>query len=213
MIKAICTTSDKYLHLIPVFTYLFTKYWPGQTCEIVGYKSPGELPPGFTFVSLGTQGQVSEWSTDLRRYFEQQPDWFVWLFEDTFLKRRVDKEIIGRCLFPVTGRIDLSGNVQKREHTNDGTTVTAHQNSRYRLSTQPSIWNKKFLLQYLTPGLSPWEFETQDPNNDGWDIIGFTNPPVHHNEGVRRFDIHKLDLDGMTQQDIDHIKSIAPWLK
>lgn len=110
------------------------------------------------------------------------------------------------------GKVSLTDDVSKREYTKKSSSVIcSHPNSRYRLSTQPAVWNKRFLLQYLTPGLSPWDFETQDPKNDGWDIIGFVNPPVHHNEGVRRFDIHKLNLDGMCQEDIDHINSIAPW--
>lgn len=209
MVKICVTTSNAYSHLLPVFFYLYGKYW-GEPFDLVGYDKPEcELPENCAWISLGVQGNKQGFSTDLRKYFEQQPEWFVWMMEDTFIKEPVKYF----ATFPACGRCDLTNDVQKREHTNDGAFIHAHPNSRYRLSTQPSIWNKQFLLQYLTPGLSPWDFETQDPKDDGWDVIGFVDPPILHNEGVRRFDIYKLNLDGMGQEDIAHIKTIAPWMK
>lgn len=204
--KIIVTTSDNYHHLLPVFFYLYNKYW-GEPFDLVGHAKPEcELPDNCTWVSLGEQLGPKSWSTQLRPYFEQQPKYFVWMMEDTFLKSNV--QLPG---LPNAGRVDLTKDIKSREHTNTGDYILAHQNSRYRLSTQPSMWNKDFLLKYLTPGLSPWDFETQDPKSDGWDIIGLVTPPVNHNEGVRRFDTKKLNLDGMTDIDIEHINKIAPW--
>ena len=209
--KIIITTSDKYHHLLPVFFYLYNKYW-GEPFDLVGHAKPEcELPDNCTWVSLGEQQGPKKWSDQLRPYFEHQPDWFVWMMEDTFLKKWVDTSRIDDDWTSVTGRIDLTNDVQKREHTLTPNHAFAHSASRYRLSTQPSIWNKKFLLQYLTPGLSPWDMETQDPKNDGWGVFGLVPHPVHHNEGVRRFDLYKLNLDGMCQEDIDYINKIAPW--
>lgn len=179
-----------------------------MTCEIVGYKKPRVIPPGFTFYSHGQQGPTSEWSTNLRAYFEKQPDYFMWIMEDTFFKEPIRFHFLNPLWFypdSRIGRIDLTNDIQKREHHTDGTIVTAHPSSRYRLSTQPSIWCKKYLLQYLQPGMTPWEFETQDPKNDGWDVIGFDRFPITHNEGVRRFDPHKLNLEGMCDEDIETI--------
>jgi len=214
--KIICTTSNNYLHLIPVFMYLFNKYWTGQECEIVGYQKPDcILPPNFTFHSLGNQGDVKEWSTDLRKYFEQQPHIFIWLMEDTLL-RRVDINRIPSSIPDGVGKICLTNDVSKRDHVkmlSSDFYLRAGSNSRYRLSTQPSIWNKEYLLQYLTPGLNPWDFETQDPMNDGWHVYGMAEPIVIHNEGVRRFDPFKLDLTDMVEADVKYIKSIALWLK
>lgn len=209
--KIIVTTSDNYHHLLPVFFYLYNKYW-GEPFELVGHKKPEcELPDNCTWVSTGEQLGPKEWSTQLRPYFEQQPDWFVWMMEDTLLK-----EPVGNINLSVrnalVGRCSLTNDLQKREHNKKQFIAIAHPESRYRLSTQPSIWNKEFLLQYLTPGMTPWEFETQDPKNDGWEITETTPQIISHNEGVRRFDIHKLNIDGMCQEDVDHIKTItAKW--
>lgn len=207
--KIIVTTSDKYHHILPVFFYLYGKYW-NAPFDLVGYAKPDcPLPDNCTWVSLGVQGDKSEWSTDLRRYFEQQQSWFIWCMEDTFLKSKA--EVPSMAWVEGTGRCDLTGDIQKRGHNKHGKLIISHPDSRYRLSTQPSAWNRDYLLKYLTPGLSPWDFETQDPKHDGYEVIGYITPPLNHNEGVRRFDIYKLNLDGMTAEDIEHINNIAPW--
>ena len=69
------------------------------------------------------------------------------------------------------------------------------------------------MLQYLTPGLNPWDFETQDPMNDGWHVFGMAEPIVIHNEGVRRFDPFKVDLTGFPPEDITYLKNMNSWLK
>lgn len=214
--KIICTTSDKYLHLLPVFSYLFNKYWPGQEAEVVGYRQPHDLPENFSFHSMGTQGHVNEWSTDLRKYFETQETGFIWLMEDTFLKAPVDNanlELSYAILNDHVGRIDLTCDLLKRDHESLGYGYTAAKpGTKYRQSTQPSIWNKEFLLKYLTDGLDPWQFETQ-ATDDEYMIVGLETKTIFHNEGVRRFDPLKLDLKGMDKEDINHIKKISTWLK
>ncbi len=224
--KIIVTTSDKYLHILPIFTYLFNKYWGGP-CEIVGYNNPDfELPDNFSFHSMGKQGSVNEWSTDLRKYFDKQDGWFIWMMEDTFIKAKVRVSTIKYTAWALrvsnsnVGRFNLTNEVFKQDneyvtgwdirkavHTSQLYKNT--QTARYRLSTQPSIWNKEFLLKYMTNGLTPWDFETQHSINDGWEILGVDNPPLVHNEGVRRFDIRKYNLDGMCQEDIDYINSLG----
>lgn len=210
--KIICTTSNKYAHLLPVFIYLFNKNWGADQVEIVGYDVPKcELPTNFTFHSMGKQGDVSEWSTDLRKYFQDQDEWFVWVMEDTIVKS-INHDLFDFCYgmtMPGVGRIDLTKDVQNRPHkVLPGGIIRANDDSRYRLSTQPSIWNKDFLLKYLTDGLTPWAFETQDPINDEWQILGMKEYPLSHNEGVNKRDIYQLDLNGLPDEDVAHIKSL-----
>jgi hypothetical protein len=221
----IVTTSNKYLHLLPVFCHLFNKYWCNlQPVTIVGYDRPGfPLPNNFTFHSLGQQGSVKHFSGDLRGFFETQPDWFIWLMEDTFLKDHVNFQLLEVLLlltqFPTyqekLGRINLTGETLKQHNRKlfmSSVDVDIHENSqsaKYRLSTQPSIWNKKFLLQYLTPGLTPWKFETQPSVYDGWKIMGPAKAAVSHNEGVRKHDIHKLNLDGIDDETISEMKTLG----
>lgn len=211
-LRIIVSTSDKYSHLLPVFEYLYLKYWGDRNIEIVGYEKPDTVLP---FVSLGTQGDVTEWSTDLRKYLATQDDAFIWIMEDTIIKS-VQRDRIPSFIPHGVGKICLTSDVSKRDHSimlGDDIYIKASPISRYRLSTQPSIWNRDYLLKYLTDGLNPWDFETQDPMNDGWHVYGMKEPPLLHNEGVNKRDIYKVDLTGLPQNDIDHIKRIATWLK
>lgn len=206
--KICVTTSDRYHHILPVFFYLYNKYW-GAPFELVGYKKPEcELPDNCTWVSLGEQGDKNNWSTSLRAYFEKQPDWFVWLMEDTLLKDKVN-QIVNKFNGYNTkvGRFDLTCDLMKRPHHRSGQIMTAHPTSNYRLSTQPSIWNKEYLLKWMKPGIDPWIFEKQDAY-DEWEVRCPFVPMLYHNEGVRRHDIYKLNLDGMKPEDIEHINEI-----
>ncbi len=209
----IVTTSNKYTHLLPVFFYLYNKYF-GQPFTLLGYEKPScLLPDNCTFVSMGVQGPVSEWSTDIRKWIEANADqFFIWMMEDSLIKQPVKNIPWLLCLRGV-GRINLTNDVSKRPHELEYGVLYAAPDSRYRLSMQPSIWNRDYFLQYITDGLTPWEAETQDPVNDGWHILGLENPPVVSNEGVCKRDIYKLNLDGCCQEDIDHIKTIAEWMK
>lgn len=217
-IKVCVTTSNSYLHLIPVFCYFFNRYWNAeQEVTILGYSQPKcELPANFKFVSMGVQGPVTEWSTDKRKYFESiEDDWFILMMEDAFV-RRADVDMITNTYkylqdnWNSVGRCDLTKDIQNRPHVvvDNSVVVRAKQDTNYRVSLQPSIWYRPYLLKYLTPGLSPWAMEKQEARNDGWNIIGLLHPPLRVNEGVRKDNIHKLDLNGFPEQDVKHIKSL-----
>jgi hypothetical protein len=220
--KIICTTSNAYHHLIPIFCFLFNRNWSAeQEVEIVGYDAP--LPEGFTlpsnfkFVSLGKQiGGPKNFGTDLRKYFETQDDWFIWMMEDTFIKEvdfeklKTIQEIIHWRNDDI-GRINLSyaGRIQEHYKSEifDGI-IENTQTALYRLCTQPSIWNKKFLLQYLQPNMTPWEFETQSSFNDGWRIMGLPGGAIEHNEGVTKHDIHKFNFKDIPEEVIQEMKDL-----
>lgn len=199
--KVIITTSNLYHHCLPVFFKCWEKHWGGPL-ELVGYKEPENLPTYVTFVSLGEQRGPKFFSNDLAKYFKEQPQWFIWMMEDTFIKGldRYELTHMAELCRADVGRIGLTTDIMKREHfvygVGDNAISFADPSAKYRLSTQPSIWNRDFLLQYLTPGLTPWDFETQE-TRDGWKVYGPVKNAVIHNEGVRRSDIHKLNLDGI----------------
>lgn len=197
--KIICTTSDNYHHCLPIFFEQYNKYW-GDPFELVGYKKPEiELPENCTWVSLGEQRGPEYFGEDMRAYFEQQPDSFVWLMEDTFIKG-FDREKFDRiktfARLKDIGRINLTIEGTKQKHKVSGQLIVNDQDANYRLSTQPSIWNKSFLLKYLKPGLDPWQFEKQSAF-DSYVIIGPQENILEHNEGVRKHNIHELNLEGI----------------
>jgi hypothetical protein len=202
--KVIVTTSNLYTHLLPVFFKLYNRYW-GDPFDLVGYKKPDmELPENCTWVSLGEQRGPKFFSDDLRPYFEQQPERFVWIFEDTFLKefdRTAFEDAYRWYIQNTCGKFCLTNESMRRKHHLylDGKLFEVAQNENYRLSTQPAIWNRDYLLQYFKPDMTPWQFETQPQQNDGWAIWGFAKNIVNHNEGVTKKDIFKIDWTGIDE--------------
>lgn len=193
------TTSNAYLHLVPIFCQLYNRYW-GDPFELVGYDKPEGLPDNCTFVSLGKQvGDAKNFTRDLRGYFAEKPQFFIWMMGDSFLKAPIDRNALSKILLYCnadTGRIFLTTEGMNREHMVKDDVYYCSPYSNYRLSTQPSIWNKDFLLMYMKNDLTPWEFEKQT-TDDHYQIIGPVQNILSHNEGVRRFDIHKLNLEGI----------------
>lgn len=196
--KIIITTSDQYHHCLPVFFDCYNRHW-GELFELVGYDRPiMPLPDNCTFISLGKQRGPEYFSNDLAEYFIQQPKWFAWLMEDSFIRSfnseqyRNAKEL---CISEV-GRVNLTREGMKRPHSVHHGIYYCLPNTPYRISTQPSIWNREFLLRYLTPGLTPWDFEKQT-TEDNYLICGLVNGVLEHNEGVRKNDIYKLNLEGL----------------
>lgn len=193
------TTSDLYHHCLPIFFKQYNKFW-GDPFTLLGHKKPEmELPDNCTWVSMGEQRGVKYWSDDIRTEFEKiWSQWFVWLFEDSFIKsfNRIDyNKILNHCV-PEVGRINLTREGMNRSHAIVGDYYLVDPNTKYRQSTQPSIWNKEFLFKYLTPELTPWKFETQN-TEDRFAIIGPINPVITHNEGTTKHDIYKLNLQGI----------------
>lgn len=191
-------TSDNYHHLLPVFFRLYVREW-NDPCVLTGYKKPVmQLPDCCTFVSLGVQRGSKYFSDDMAEFFKDKEDFFIWMFEDAFIKS-VDKtrlEWLWSLCTPKVGRVCLSREGMNRPHEVYEDIWYAKKDTNYRLSTQPSIWNKKFLLQYLHRGLDPWMFEKQ-PTNDNFEIIGPVKSVVQSNEGITKKDIHKLNLEGI----------------
>ena len=64
------STNDKHLICLKVFIDLFKKFWPNQSLNILGYTKPEEeFGDLVNFHSMGKQGTLKEWSTDLRNFF------------------------------------------------------------------------------------------------------------------------------------------------
>lgn len=220
-LKVICTTSDKYHHILPIFCFLFNRFWGSdQEVEIVGYKVPEHiLPKNFKFTSLGEQkGDAKNFTRDLRVHFAKQDQFFIWLMEDTFLTRPVDFKSLQLLTSltnrPNIGRINLCREVTKQDHIEydciEGYQIFENNKiSLYRLSTQMSIWNRDFALKYMQQDLTPWEFECQsDHAVDEYRILGLDyDSPVTKNEGVRKRDIYNYNFDNLDQSIIEEMRA------
>jgi hypothetical protein len=168
--------------------------------ELVGYDKPKmDLPDYVTWISLGEQRGPKFYSDDLCKYFSAQPEYFMYIMEDCFIKS-FDGPAFDLVCDSLDGKIDkycLTNEAMRREHKVEGSLFIIDQNAKYRLSMQPAIWRRDFFCSYLTPGLDPWQVETQPQQNDGSLIIGSVSSIMYVNEGVRRHDIYNLNLDGI----------------
>lgn len=165
--KIYVSTCDKYMHLMSGFAHLFNKYWGSDVqVDVLGFTEPAGLPCNFNFNRL-EETETRAWTTNLRDFFSRQPDHhFVFLLDDYWLTAPVDLNAVSameKLMYePGVVKADLSLNSMEFGHVPyRDALVQATVDAQYRTSTQPCIWSRKFMLDLLTPGLNPWEFELQ----------------------------------------------------
>jgi len=187
-------TCNSRIYLVEALLYSIRKYWynfESNKFTIVGYNEPQfTLPSNVIFESLGSDDNVKNWATDLKSYFESVDDkYFVYMNDDCPIVEHIDTRIFNFFLGIINnntdskiGRIALTASLVKDFPRHDHRVVQQYgdfdliekaQNSKYRLSTQFSIWNKKYLTMYMKENMTPWEYELQNSAmNDGWTILG-----------------------------------------
>ncbi len=200
-LKAYIPTCDRFINLIEANLISLERYLPSDIeIIILGYKPPlCDLSSNVKFISMGEDRGVNYWSTDLRNYFTQIDDeFFLYLNDDGVLVKEVTLQSLKdsyQILKSDVGRLSLTHDLFSRPHHNiNEFFIESTQNSNYRCSTQYSIWNREYLLKYLEPGLTPWQFETnqsQKAKNDGFEILGLKNPIFHFLHLYQRGDYRK----------------------
>ena len=187
-LKLYIPTCDSYLWLIKPFMYLFNKFGP-ESMQVIylGYNPPTfELPDNCSFVSLGKDDDIKNWSKDLNRYFSSIDDeYIIMTMDDAFLVDSTNMDLYNKMIKYLeltknnVGRIGLERDLATRPHhyydTIDGTDLVVASNvAENRISCRWSIWKTEYILQFLTEGRTPWTFEsegTKQSINDGYDII------------------------------------------
>ena len=87
-LKVYIPTCDNYLWLIKPFMFLFNKFWDDSIQVIyLGYNPPNfNLPSNCSFISLGKDDNLKNWSNDLKNYFLSIDDeYFIMTVDDSFL--------------------------------------------------------------------------------------------------------------------------------
>lgn len=200
-LKAYIPTCDKFIYLIEANIISLERYFPSEIqITILGYSEPSfKLPNNVKFISLGKDRGPRLWSTDLSDYFKSIDDeFFIYLNDDGVLVQKVEIEELKKIynkLDSKVGRISLTHDLFSRPYNHlNNMFIESSQNADYRCSTQYSIWNRKYLLKYLEPGLTPWQFEinqSKKAKNDGYKILGLKNPIFHFLHLYQRGDYRK----------------------
>ena len=165
MINIYISTSDKYIHLVKPFQYLFNKFWSDkQKVTILGFEEPKfKLEDNFSFISLGKQTGMQNWCMDLRNFLETIDDeYFIHGVEDQFIIKPVNQIMISKLVNMMdkdVGRIALETAAQTKSHTpyykdDDIFVIELDQSAPYRLSASHSIWNREYILKYLQPDMT-----------------------------------------------------------
>lgn len=222
-------TSDKSIHLIKIFQYLFNKHWGNDyQVYILGYKQPEfKLLSNFNFVSLG-KDIGPNLTTGLIDYFTSIPDkYIIYTCDDVMPIHPINRLLLHKSeklirTEPNIGRIGLTPDLSKKTYDvisleEEYDLIKLKQNSKYRLSTTWSIWDKSYFLRYMSPNSNLWEFESQTKsNNDGVDIIGtrrqyVLDPNQMYKQGKLLKYWYKSDwrtLPDMSLEDQNYVKTI-----
>jgi hypothetical protein len=168
--------SDQTVWITDLYAYLFNKYW-GEKYKVVflGFKPPQKpLPNNISFVSLNDKqiGGADGWSKHLYDYFNSISDEYVLFTLEDFLPVCSPKEDILNDIYALIlqnssiGRFDLTWDsftnckyslYQKLDSGIE--VIEIPKNVMYRISCQPAIWKKSFLLALLKQTNNPWDFE------------------------------------------------------
>lgn len=180
-LKIIIPTCDKYIHIVEALIYTIEKYWDNRgEVIILGYKEPKyNLPPNTSFHSMGEDRGPKYWGDDLINYFKDfEDDYFINLIDDTPIIRPVGSDRINELLEHMKtnniAKIFLTGTCVEPVRSHDYgqlDLLELKQNADSRTSIQAAILRTDFFLKYLKPKQSPWQYELQNPKNDGMTIL------------------------------------------
>ena len=231
---------DQNLWILKIYSYLFKKFWGDEHKVVVmGFQEPDfDLPDNFSFVSLADkqEGGSKKWTKYIYDYFTNIDDeYIIFALEDFFPTMRPNKELIGQLLHLMQsnqniGKADLTWdtfinvfdknnkvrkNYRQIKNLTGCKVLEVPKNAPYRITTQPSIWRRDYILEFLNNDWSPWDFEilgTEKSNTLDDRIIAcadssFVNYPTKwiHKGAVSRFHEDKINILGL---DTDTIKEL-----
>ena len=230
MIKFIMPISDDYLFTLKTSSYLFDKFWPDNIqIDVLGFKNPEfNISNKMNFVSLDSsqKGGVYSWSRYICDYLKTiREEEIIFILEDFFPISSPNLKLLENA-FAVfrsnnVGRFDIS--IDTSINRNFGPfmnyenyqIVKTRKNAMYRISTQPAIWKKKYLIKILEQTTTPWSFEidgSKISKNYTEDVLAFhdekwKNYPtrwIHHGAVSRRHP-NKVNILGLDFKTIEEL--------
>ena len=165
--KVCVSTYKRYYPLVPIFSYLFNKFWDNNIEVIIlGYEPyPYKLPDNFKFVSMApTQHNVFQWSTDIGNFMKSIDDeYIIFANEDLFIYDYVNQDLFNKiCEYiPEVSCIGLTKAVETNSkfHVLNNNFMELDQQARCQCSLMWNIWKREYFLNFLPEGLSPWKVE------------------------------------------------------
>ena len=179
-------TCDKTKHILKAAIPLMEKYWNVEkNVKILGFNGDGiELPNDYEFISMKpSQITIDNWAKDISSIIRNDPnEYVIFMLDDMLVLDYINESIFDLLINQCNNdnnivRCALCVDLQFLpcfvvENLGEYSIVEQSQHSDYRITTQPSIWKKEYLLSILDKSTNPWQFETAHPSRDGKRIIG-----------------------------------------
>ncbi len=218
-------TCDKFQPVWSIFYTLFDRFWPEFRGQIYHCSENHKMDhPNVITINTKLPKGPSNWSSGLEMALQKIPSSHViLLLEDFFLNRKVDnKKVIEiyesmleasdvKCvrLIPVPPPLLEDGLF----------TSEFGQEDQYRISTQPAIWEKNYLMSVLKKGDTPWQFELEgserSKNMEG-KILGVNKASARimgHYNGIIRGKMTRESMKFLKEMDISSSKSMPEKTK
>lgn len=229
------STCDKTKAVLKPAIMLMEKYWPKEKKVIIlGYNGEGiELPKNYSFVSMKqAQESIESWAMDISSIIEKDAgEYVVFLLDDMlmidsfnqtifnlFLERMKNDSSIVRC--------DLGMDLQSMPCTEiakwrNCLLVEKSKKANYWNTTQPSLWEKDYLVSVLRKSTNPWHFETAHEIPIGKKELGTRGEycsPSMVETAISNFHPGKFNVMGLKWEDIKWListgvvsKDIMQW--
>jgi hypothetical protein len=233
--RVIVLTSDKYLHALRPFAWLFQKYWSSEQEVLIGGFTPPDfdLPSNFSFHSIGKfeDYPVDKWTNAVIKLLNEiEDEAFVLMLEDYWITRPVDVRGVQMChgyacQFGYVLRIDLTldrlfahgprypGDVPDYAYLGHLDLIRSEPTSQYHMSLITGMWRRDNLLKVLQPDWSPWRVELEGTSHlaahHAHDllILGTRQWPVRHTLGYRGGNPNEANLGQIRPEDIAAMKA------
>lgn len=151
-------SCDSFSETWEPFHILFERYW---ACPYDVYIVTENKDCAF-FKTIKTTGS---WTQRIKKALEQvNTDYVIILLDDFFIRSPVDQKRIDYCIYHFEPDIAVF-NFEKEYCQNidaglEGFKLRSNR-QMYLCSCQPSIWNRKILIELLDKEMSPWDWEMQ----------------------------------------------------
>ena len=209
-IKIYIPTYDKIVNeVIQMYELLQDRFWPDSDIVVLGYKQPTYKSKTIKFESLGEDIGTTGLTNQLYDYFSKIKDTHIILgCDDGPWLPREGASLVDSDLLKIShdicklnddiGRFGITScNLQRPndiissfEHDNEQIDIlqttedrTAWHGHTYKISQNLSIWNVKYLLEYLNKYDNLWKWEidgSQESIGDGWRVVTTSKPILEH---------------------------------
>lgn len=182
--KVVAFTIDKYAYIEQTFWHFYQKFWPDNPYEtvIMGQKKKLHLPCEIVYVGGAEMNFGGRMQKFLHHHYQER---LLLLVMMDYIPNQPINDAMVRKAEILCQRDDI-GHVRLRPYPHpqhvfkeDPDFGVIEPNSRYSLSLQPGIWDRKILMRLMKDGESAWHTETRGSSRTRALGIKFLSTQAH----------------------------------